>query len=279
MNPTVHHGHAPDSRISPSRSISPSKNPSVLAGAGIVAIDPVTGRPALPVLPTLPARLRAGDNEEDEVEDGDPEDGDDPDLDYDHSGDAPYRRTRTFDRAIASQRELDLHSSSLIGPSQPRLYELIDAGGSVAADGTDYNKIESILSEMQSQQKARARTAVLPESMSSLSNDPSTNDSRISARTRGKSRANARGPASGQDGRNSNVPPSRARVGGVGATLKPADKEELLGLIMTSLTRRVHEADQEAWMFGDESHTGVSGFSESGAASFMHARELHGAVD
>lgn len=263
----------------PFRSLSPVKNQHAANGSSIVALDPVTGRPALPILPKLPARFRTSENnDEDEAEDGDPEEEEDPDMDYDHSHDEPYRRTRTYDRGIVSQRELDLHSSSIIGGSQPRLHDLIDADGSAANDATDYDKIESILSEMQSQQKARARTAALPGSSSSLLIDTPTNDSRISARTRGKSRANTHGTSAEQAGRSTETSPRKSRMGGVGATLKPADKDELLGLIMTSLARRVQEADENAWMFGDEHGATVNGFAGAGTGSFAYARDGH-AID
>lgn len=264
--------YATDPRVSPLRSLSPAKNQFTTSSSGIVALDSITGRPALPIMPTLPARFRTGDNnEDDDTDDGDPEDEDDPDMDYDHSHGVPFRRTRTFERGIANQNELDLHSSSIIGAPQPRLHELIDADGSNAAEIADYDKIESILSEMQTLQKARARTAALPESMFSQSLDTPTSDSRVSARTRGKSRAAIRNPVADSDLRSNNISPTKPRVGGVGATLKPADKDELLGLIMTSLNRRVQEADDDAWIFGGPSESGANNFV--GVGSFAYGRE------
>lgn len=243
-----------------------------MAATSILVLDPKTGRPALPILPALPARYRGSeDNDEDNTEEGDPEDEDDPDMDYDHSRGAPFRRTRTYERGIMTQHELDLHSSSMIGTSQPKLHDLIDAEGITAADNTDYDKIESILSEMQSQQKARARTAALPDSISLFSIDTPTTDSRVSARTRGKSRATIRSTPAEPASRSSNTSPTKPRVGGVGATLKPADKDELLGLIMTSLSRRVHEAEEDAWMFGDTYNSGGGSFV--GAGSFAQGRD------
>lgn len=243
-----------------------------MAATSILVLDPKTGRPALPILPALPARYRGiEDNDEDNTEEGDPEDEDDPDMDYDHSRGAPFRRTRTYERGIMTQHELDLHSSSMIGTSQPKLHDLIDAEGTTAADNTDYDKIESILSEMQSQQKARARTAALPDSISLFSIDTPTTDSRVSARTRGKSRATIRSTPAELASRSSNTSPTKPRVGGVGATLKPADKDQLLGLIMTSLSRRVHEAEEDAWMFGDTYNSGGGSFV--GAGSFAQGRD------
>lgn len=273
-----HNNYFADPRVSSSRSLSPTKNQNTTSSSGIIAIDSITGRPALPVLPTLPARFRTGDNtEEDDTDDGDPEDEEDPDMDYDHSRGAPFRRTRTFDRGVMTQHELDLHSSSMIGTSQPRLHELIDADGSTGADSTDYDKIESILSEMQSQQKARARTAAAPGFTSLPSIDTPTADSRISARTRGKSRAATHGVTAEPNGRSNNTSPSKPRVGGVGATLKSADKDELLGLIMTSLSRRVQEADEDSWIFGATHNPGADSFV--GAGSFAYSREGAGTHD
>lgn len=261
-----------DSRVSSILSSSPSKTQFTAPGFGIVALDSITGRPALPVMPTLPTRFRTGDDNDDEdTDEGDPDDEDDPDMDYDHTHGVPFRRTRTFERGITSQRDLDMHSSSIIGTSQPRLHQLIDADGTTAADSTDYDKIESILSEMQTLQKARARTAVLPESILSQSLETPITDSRVSARTRGKSRVATRSATAEPDPGSCTTSPTKPRVGGVGATLKPADKDELLGLIMTSLSRRVQEADDDAWMFGASSETAAHSFV--GVGSFAPGRE------
>jgi len=208
-----------------------------------------------------------GDSDEDEDSD-DLEDGQDPS----HEQSTAWRRMRAAPYANPSQHDLDPHSSSMLGmhpqsQSQPgRLHELIDPGPS-GADYTDYSKIEDILSEMQRQQKARAKTAHMPESSSSLMLDtPTDGGGGVSARTRGKSRANPRGQATGQNKQPHDD--TRPRIGGVGATIKPADKDELLGLIMTSLSRRLQEADEDAWMFGDE-RAAANGVSVSGSYNHL----------
>lgn len=257
------------SRSSPTRSLSPAKMQThVTSASSIVALDPATGRPQLPIIPQLPLRMPEGSEEEDEV-DGEVDVDNDDGPEDEHT--LAWRRMKAFEKANTSQHELDLHSSSLIGPissQQSRLHELIDASTG-AGDYRDFEKIESILSEMQSQQKARARAAIIPESLSSLSLDTAS-ESGVSARTRGKARAITRSQI---EQNKSSKSGNHVRVGGVGATLSPADKDELLGLIMTSLSRRVVEADEEAWMFGDE-RTTANGVSVSGSFNLAPRDEL-----
>ncbi|KAJ9663534.1 hypothetical protein H2198_000800 [Neophaeococcomyces mojaviensis] len=205
-------------------------------------------------MPTLPPRLRLSeDEEEEEMEDA--SDGED------HVDErATWSRSRAYEAAITNQHDLDLHSSSLVGmSSQPsKLHELIDS-----STGSDYEKIESILSEMQSLQKARARLAIVE----TASIDTPTDG--ISARTRGKSRATTRGTV---EQSKSTASSNQARIGGVGSILKPADKEELLSLIMTSLARKVQEADEDAWMFGVEGSSG-------GLGSYNYGRDELGVFE
>lgn len=203
------------------------------------------------------------DEDEDEDDNDELEDGEDPEDKHAMA----WRRMRAFERANASQHDLDVHSSSMIAmqPQQARLHDLIGPG-SGGGDYRGYEKIEDILSEMQRQQKARART--IPESSSSLSLETPT-DGGVSARTRGKSRANPRQIAQSKQSRDE----SRPWIGGVGATINTADKDELLGLIMTSLSRRVHEADEDAWTFGDE-RAAANGVSLSGSYNYLRNGEL-----
>ncbi|KAK6370720.1 hypothetical protein LTR64_005964 [Lithohypha guttulata] len=253
-------------RLPPTRSLSPTKSQLYSnTNASIITLDPTTGRPQLPAIPKLPSRLPEGDEEEEGEDEEDTDDEDDPD---EHA--VGWRRMKSLERANASQHDLDLHSSSLIGglsSRQTRLHELIDT----SADGNDYRdyeKIESILSEMQSQQRAKARTAVLPDSSSSLSLETPPENG-VSARTRGKARITTKGQAEQRHNKAGSLP----RMGGVGATLNSADKDELLGLIMTSLSKRVQEADEEAWMFGDE-RTAANGVSVSGSFNVAMRDEL-----
>lgn len=244
-------------RGSPSRSTSPTKMQWYSnTSTSIVDINPATGRPNVPVMPRLPTKLPGESDDEDEDEDDEDEqdEGDDPNSEH------AWCRMQAQDRVRASQHDADLHPSSLLGghsSHQQKLHQLIDTSGG-GADYRDYEKIESILSEMQSQQRAKARAANLPESSSSSSFE-TPNDTAIAGRTRGKARTTTKQPELRQD---LNVE-ACSRVGGVGATLDSADKNELLGLIMTSLSKRVQEADENAWMFGDE-RSGAHGMSVSG---------------
>ncbi|KAK5076556.1 hypothetical protein LTR51_002238 [Lithohypha guttulata] len=226
-------------RLPPTRSLSPTKSQLYSnTNASIITLDPTTGRPQLPAIPKLPSRLPEGDEEEEGEDEEDTDDEDDPD---EHA--VGWRRMKSLERANAN----------------------------TSADGNDYRdyeKIESILSEMQSQQRAKARTAVLPDSSSSLSLETPPENG-VSARTRGKARITTKGQAEQRHNKAGSLP----RMGGVGATLNSADKDELLGLIMTSLSKRVQEADEEAWMFGDE-RTAANGVSVSGSFNVAMRDEL-----
>jgi len=263
-----HMNNAYDPRISPNRSLSPAK--SYNSSALIVALDPTTGRPQLPVMPTLPPRLRLSEDEDEEEKEPD-----DVSDNQDHVDEhATWSRPRAHEMALTNQHDLDLHSSSLIAPSsQPsKLHELIDP-----FTGSDYEKIESILSEMQSLQKARARTAIVETttttSTSTMDNTPNMDG--ISARTRGKSRATTTRSGPIDQNKNKVSSTSQTRVGGVGAILKPADKEELLSLIMTSLARNIQEADEQAWMFG----AGGSGAGGGLGSNTSYGRDGFGIVE
>lgn len=268
LHASSHQASVYEPRLSPTRSQSPAKASSYHSAAqSIVALDPATGRPQLPIMPQLPPKMREDSDEEEEQADEGEEDHnalDDPSM--------AWRRAQGH-----HSHDLDLHSSSLVGlPSQQaRLHDLIDTAAS-GSEYRDYEKIESILSEMQSQQKARARTAAtLPAPDGSL-DTPS--DPGVSARTRGKARATTRSQARsstsdystrGSQDQDHNAP----RTGGVGATLKPEDKDELLGLIMMSLRKRLQQADEDAWMFGDE-RTAANGVSITGSFNIGQADEL-----
>lgn len=239
-NPQPLRGNAFDPRTSSVHSLSPKKTQSHTS-ASILALDPTTGRPQLPVMPTLPQRLRLSEDEDEEEDISDEEDPvDEP---------ATWSRSRGYKPGASSQHDLDLHSSSITGiPPQPNmLHELIDS-----STMGDYEKIESILSEMQSLQKARARTAIVENTPMDGSADG------ISARTRGKSKVPTR---SGTEYSKGKGQIDQTRIGGVGAILKQSDKEELLSLIMTSLARKVQEADEDAWIYGSERTMGLGSYN------------------
>ena len=243
-------------RRSASRSLSPTKSQAYTSSSSsVIALDPVTGRPLLPIMPQLPSRMPEGSD--DEEEDGDNVEGDmDDEAEDDDHG--PWRRIKAFENHPSSQYELDMHSSSIVGMTaqQSRLHDIIDTSGV----RIDLPKVQSILLEMQTQQKARARTTNLPDYTPSSTIHLAMDG--VSARTRGKARTvNKMQPT---DSRLSDQD-SRPRVGGIAATLDPADKDELLSAIMTGLSRRVQQADEEAWMFGDErssanASSGLGGF-------------------
>ena len=206
---------------SPTRSHSPPKQSQQ---SQIIMVDS-SGRPVLPHIPKLPTQLL--DNSEDEEDEQD----------------------ASMDEEFRSREQ---SQSSMLPPQNAaRLHDLIDTN-----TNSDFDKIESILSEMQALQKARARTTV-PELET-----PTLGDG-VSARTRGKARSRIQEKSDTQ----------RTGIGGVGATLKEEDKDELLGLITTSLRRRVQDADEDAWMFGDELLT-ANGVSVTGGLNVGTGNEL-----
>lgn len=229
-----------DSRQSPPRSVSPAKTQPAQHSTGIgsiITLDPATGRPAIPILPHLPRQLRVKD-----------EDEDDDEVQADE-----YDAPEDWELPRLNQSDLQHHASNFIANDSQRqhLHELIDT--TRAGDYRDYERIERVLSEMRSQQRARARhiDPVLDTPVASS----------ISTRTRGKAKATTRS----HDTVAPNLQSSQHRQarpgggdGGIGATIDPTEKEELLSLIMSSLARKVQEAQREDWMFGGSSGSGRS---------------------
>lgn len=226
-----------ESRRSRSRSVSPVKTQPTQQATGIgniIALDPDSGRPDIPALPHLPRHLRIKDEDtSDEQPDG-------------------YHPTEEWELPRLNQSDLQRHSSSLIAndSQRQRLHELIDS--THAGDYRDYERIERVLSEMQSQQRARARL------VESIIDTPVT--SSISTRTRGKARAATKSYDTTQSVHGNQHRLSRpgggGGGGGVGATIDPVEKEELLSLIMSSLAKKVQVAQRDDWMFGKHSHAG-----------------------
>lgn len=249
-----------ETRRATSRSQSPAKS-TQNSNASIIAIDPKTGRPQLPQMPQIPDRMPEG--EDDEPEQGE-ESEDVPAASDNDSELYIHKRYPTYN---PTQIEPEISSSSIgLSAEGVRFYELIDQ----SASHIDLSKVQSILSEMQSQQKARARTTILPELTATASQGISSN-SGVSARTRGKAKAVvAKSQVENFRPRDS---ASKPRLGGIGATIDPADKEELLGAIMAGLSKRVQEADENAWMFGDE-RISINGLSAPGGYSFGNKDEL-----
>lgn len=239
-----------DPQISPNRPLSPGTTTQYFGASGIVAVSPSTGRAILPSLPKLPPRLRLSEGEEE-----------DEDLESDHENPhlsnhrSPYPSTRTT-------TEYEGSSSLLYGLrhdySNPIYHDFLDPSSS---DSRDLERIERLLGEMQAQQRAKARAA--PTQQDSSENPAQhvlpPNSSVTTRPNRGKGREGAK-----QTGGLNVLPTSKGEtmppLGGVGATLDPIEKDEILGLIMTSLRKKVQLADEEGWMFGSEVGDGPGGY-------------------
>lgn len=261
-----HHQSIPniyEARRSPSRSQSPVKPQNhVTSNSSIIALDPKTGRPQLPQMPRIPAVMPEGDDDEDDQDEEEAEE-DVPAASDDDSELYIHKRYPTYNPTYI---EPEMPSSSLgLSAEGVRFYELIDQSDA----HIDLPKVQSILSEMQAQQKARARSTVQPDlTASAAMGTPSYTG--VSARTRGKAKAVSRSQGEAFRPYES---ASKPRLGGIGASLDPVDKEELLGAIMAGLSRRVQEAEENAWMFGDE-RVNINGLSAPGGYSFGIKDEL-----
>lgn len=260
-----HHQTVPTtftSRRTPSRSQSPIKSQShTNPHASIIAVDPKTGRPQLPKMPLIPTKMPEDD--EDDQDQGEEELEEVPAASDDDSELYIHKRYPTYN---PTHIEPEISSSSIgLSVEGVRFYELMDQ----SASHIDLSKVQSILSEMQSQQKSRARTTILPDQNSSTLQGIIIN-SGVSARTRGKAKAVVKPQME-------NFRPydsaSKPRLGGIGATLDPNDKEELLSAIMAGLSKRIQEAEENAWMFGDE-RININGLSAPGGYSFGIKDEL-----
>lgn len=245
----------------------------------IVAVNPATGRPILPHIPVLPARLHLGEEnmeDEDEDEDEDMEGG--PDS-FAHPG---YVRSPAIHNHLNLQTDFDLDLDHEMDSSElERLgaYSQAELGLNNFLDlnsedsRRERERIEHLLAEMQARQRARARTVIDPP-VSSLSmaadlSFPSAPRATSRSTLKSSHQPTTTRTRSRRGESPTKVDHSRAQAlltapGGIGPSIDPAEKDELMGLIMTSLRRKLHTAEEEGWMYGGADGLGGIGVGVGG---------------
>ncbi|KIV90838.1 hypothetical protein PV10_05446 [Exophiala mesophila] len=236
-----------DPTTSPHRPLSPRSKDALFPNSSIIAINPTTGRPVLPHLPTLPSRLRLSDDEAElELESGhqsqhygqgthqydDGQGHDDTQNSYTRS----HRHPQQPHDHIASG-DTDMSPIAGMGPSTHTAAQLrAEEEAEIEADEErrDRERIERLLREMMARQRARAKS----KTGVTDSHTPTSSANRRGGRRRAHEVGvgidmDASGLEAGDD------------------TESEAEKEELMSLITASLRREVAKADDENWMFGD----------------------------
>lgn len=234
-----------DPTTSPHRPLSPRSKDALFPNSSIIAINPTTGRPVLPHMPTLPSRLRLSDDEADlESESGhqsqhygqdthqyDDERGHD---DTQNSYSRSHRHPQQAHHHIPP-RDTDISPVAGMGPSTHTAAQLrAEEEAEIEADEErrDRERIERLLREMMARQRARAKSKT------------SVTDSHTPT-----SSANRRGGRRRAHDVGVDMEPSELELGDESES--EAEKEELMSLITASLRREVAKADDENWMFGD----------------------------
>ncbi|KAJ9612389.1 hypothetical protein H2200_003986 [Cladophialophora chaetospira] len=228
-----------DPTISPNRPLSPRSSAALFPNQSIIALNPLTGRPVLPKLPALPARLRLtdsddemndepdedeGEEDDEEIEIHDPHAAQGEDFSDDDEFHNPTLQAYTRRRGARGPPHPNPYSHEHGGhhdPSSPApRAEHTDAGAlptsqTISATSPLHSRarIERLLSEMMTRQRLRANA-------STKAPVPSSSTVPI--------------PVEDEDDEEATE-----------------EKEELMGLIMGSLRKEVARAEEEGWMYGD----------------------------
>lgn len=264
-----------DPTVSPNRPLSPRSSAALFPNQSIIALNPLTGRPVLPHLPTLPGRLRLTDSDDEDDEHGEAEDEEldeanghhDPALHsyssgVEHHG-LPAGQYTSLSRHRARRRDPYCHPPPE-GADQAHAAAMAAAAEAEAEaeadeERRDRERIERLLREMMARQRARAKGKA-----------PISNASGVSESGRRGDRSHRfRRPQHPADmDVDDHLHDEAASHGYVdrdkGDTESEAEKEELMGLIQASLRREVARADEESWMFGDSAGVGGVGRDEVG---------------
>lgn len=239
----------------PHQAASPSMSSNMFTRESIIAVNPMTGKPLLPNLPILPPRLRLSDDD-DEGEGGSDEETEPHEyLEYGR----PYSKSPSHSRNFVPSsdfdfdHEVDLDSSDLnfigISRGQNFIQSFMEAADNdESREGRE--RIERLLGEMMNKQRAKARTLLASDFSANNSTLGVTPAATHGLRSTRAGKAVERKLDSGHPRLDVKQPAIEPTLGGVGATMHPAEKDELMGLIMTSLRRKLQQAEEEGWMYG-----------------------------
>jgi hypothetical protein len=252
-----------DPSQSPHRPLSPRTSASIFPSNSIVAINPATGRPLIPQLPTLPAHLTLEDDEEedDELEEEELSHGDehghaspqhlqytthlppsrpppdpfttdypahDPHLDYDATYSQPRRQ----------------HHDSHTLHHQTHPYPEEDSVRPYAAEAAHIN---DLMSRYRARHQSQPQSQTHQRTQSQQHHQKVQQHASLGQHQRVHSHATARQPFS---------PTSQTAAAAAGEEeeddpVAAEEKAELMAHLMAKLRRVVESAEADAWMFGE----------------------------
>ncbi|KIX10189.1 uncharacterized protein Z518_01270 [Rhinocladiella mackenziei CBS 650.93] len=262
-----------DLTISPNRPLSPRSSAAVFPNASIIAMNPLTGRPVLPQIPVLPGRLRLSDSDDGQDE-GEEREGDEfehPDHNQEgYSEDEShgpvtraYRRRR--DRNRRHRHDPYAHSPTTEAEhahARAHVAAMAAAAAEAEADQErrDRERIERTLGEMMARQRARGRSK---STVSTGLPDPRRHrHSHTTDHREGAQRLRRLPTPDGTElemgvHHHTYVEDEEDEddyiTNGDRDNDSEAERDELMGLINSSLRRHVARADEENWMFGEPS--------------------------
>jgi len=147
-----------DPTVSPHHPLSPTTSAALFPSSSIIALHPITGRPILPNLPSLPGRLKLDADEGDDTgdEENDEEDGDHSDGDEEET--RGPRNTHRGPGGVEYSDMVDNDDRSVSSPYAKEHYPTPSVAAEYIADaGEDSERIDRMLSEMMKRQRQRAK--------------------------------------------------------------------------------------------------------------------------
>lgn len=253
-----------DPTISPTRPLTPRSSAALFPNSSIIALNPATGRPVLPELPVLPKTLRLSDSDDEgqterehQQHEHDGEEGEEEDDHETHHHNLSYHDTQSHSYQSAQGAAA---SALLLAPSSPGSTM---HGGEGGLGGLDRERIERFLQTMMARQRARAKM----RSPASHSHFGSSSPASGHTGVRGQNRRPVPGSARQRNRKHHDDDDDPFAANnmrdpyGVGADSgdendseaerEEEEKQELMGAIMADLRRRVGQAEEEGWMFGE----------------------------
>ena len=223
-----------------SPSHSPNHNtPTLYPSSSIIALHPVTGRPILPTIPTLPSHLRLSSADSN----SEPPDPGDPDTHYD-TGQHPSDKAPTAtDNYWLSTEESDRADAERIEKSLVEMY---------------YRQRQKHRHQQHDQDHYHASSSSSSHKniASSMSQKPQSHDLGITTHGHSHSHTISSGPQfdNHETGLDEEVPEHISHFMSGDREADKMETDELMNLIMTSLRKRLTELDEERWMFEGGSH-------------------------
>lgn len=248
-----------DPTISPNRPLSPRSSAAIFPNSSIVALNPLTGRPALPHIPVLPGRLRLTDSDDDDDEEAPQIE----DLTSHHRQGQNISQSDPYGAAAAAAATHPQNGGGAVDYVS-HMDEEHEERAAFERDLRDRLASHRARLQRQQQQQATAHGAAVV----SVSNNQHSQSSRLGRRTHRVKLVSQRddGPdfemgSGGYRGQQQHqhqgehaAPPSyttRDYDRDEEEKDQAAEKGALLSMLITKLREEVARAEDEAWMFGD----------------------------